>query len=422
MLFVLSFLLHFIIGAAELPEISYLDALDAVLSRSPEVAAQDTKIDGVWGQTLPDRLSLLPSISLQARQDTRREFGLDATRTGAAASLDFNLFRFGSDISGMRAASREVEAERLQLEAARIEIESSAIDALNQYLQTAKEVAILTRLVGLRENLYRLGKKRFDRGLIPSQEVDKLSIDWENEKALLRDADTAVIRSSARVDELLGHHRVQTEWPWIERLSQKRFPLPEKDENVLAQRPDWKTAQKRFSANEARAAQSWGKIFPSLDFNVSYGYYSAAVGGVNSQRPEWASSLVLTVPLFDRLSNYGAYEALSQAAKAAEFEWERVKRSAKKEWDSAKGAMGLSVETALTRDKTLAVSRSLYQDGLKRFERGLIEANDLNVDQQRLLQSELLAVRGWATAHTTLARLCFAQGLRIRACFEKEKQ
>jgi outer membrane protein TolC len=152
-------------------------------------------------------------------------------------------------------------------------------------------------------------------------------------------------------------------------------------------------------------------MFPSLDFNVSYGYFQSTVSG-----PQYSTGLVLTVPLFDRLQNYGAYAAQADVATQAELEVERIRRLARREWDSAKGALPLAIETALARDKTLVVARGLYEDNVRRFERGLIEANGLSVDQQRLLQSEQLAVRGWATAHGTLARLCFARGLRIKEC------
>ena len=99
-----------------------------------------------------------------------------------------------------------------------------------------------------------------------------------------------------------------------------------------------------------------------------------------------------------------------------ELRIERVKRAARNDWDYARGALTLSVDTALAREKTVKISRELFQDNLRRFERGLIEANDLTVDQQRLLQSEELAIGGWAAAHANLAKLCFAAGIRLKNC------
>ena len=104
-----------------------------------------------------------------------------------------------------------------------------------------------------------IGKKRFQRGLIFQQEVNKLTIDQENDRALLRDAQTASIRAVAKLDKLLGHHQVRDEWPWQKRLAQKAFPLSGKNEAILKDRPDWQTAEKRLSAAHARVSQSSGE-------------------------------------------------------------------------------------------------------------------------------------------------------------------
>ena len=43
-----------------------------------------------------------------------------------------NLFRFGSDIAGMRAANREIEAEKLQYNASVLRVEQVSVDSLTQ--------------------------------------------------------------------------------------------------------------------------------------------------------------------------------------------------------------------------------------------------------------------------------------------------
>ena len=398
------------------PPLSYSAALTTIVDRHPDVGRQKAQIDLVRAQTLSTRLAMLPSVSLFARQDSRHEFGLGANRQGVGASLDVNLFRFGGDFRGMQAAHREIEAEELQLGSTQIRIERLAVDALNDWMLSAQEVEIIARVFKWREDLLEIGKKRFSRGLIPQQEVDRIAIDWENDKATMRDAQTTAIRATALLDQLLGHHSVENQWPWKDVLVKGTFSKADA-ERELANRPDWRTAEKRWSAAQARASQSWASILPSLDFNVSYGYFRSTISGTVSDRAEYSTSLALTIPLFDRLSAYGAYSAQTETAKQAELELERVRRQARNEWDSARGALSLSVDTALAREKTLGVSRKLYDDNVRRFERGLADANALSLEQQRLLQSEQLAVRGWAAAHATLAQYCFAKGLRTGNCF-----
>jgi hydrophobic/amphiphilic exporter-1 (mainly G- bacteria), HAE1 family len=398
--------------------LDYLAAVQAIVERNPDVGQAEARVRIVRGRNLPSTLALLPAISLQARKDAREEFGLDASRLGAAASIDFNLFRFGADYSAMRAAGKEIEAEQAQLAAITLRTESSAAGELNRWIMTTLDLEILARLTDARKNLLQIAGRRYDRGLIPKQEIDKLEIDLENDRALQRDADMALVQSSSSIIELLGHHEVERTWPWKKRLASTSAKVAH--EETLTLRPDWVEAALRVSAAEHRAAQAWGRMFPSLDFSLSYGFYQARSGSASLDRAEYSTSLVLSFPLFDRLSSYGEFAAQSESLKSTTLALERVKRAAKREWDSAKQALPLAVESALAREKTLLVSRGLYQDALARFERGLSEANDLNIDQQRLLQSERLAIQGWASAHTLFASYCLASGRRLKACVESD--
>jgi outer membrane protein TolC len=79
-------------------------------------------------------------------------------------------------------------------------------------------------------------------------------------------------------------------------------------------------------------------------------------------------------------------------------------------------AFRTSVSAALARERTLAMSRKLFQDGLKRFRAGRAAANELSVDQARLLDSELFAVQGWSAAHLAYSRLCHALGVSVWQC------
>ncbi len=403
-------------GAQGTDLISYTQAIENIVDRHPEVAQQQAQIARVRGQTLPTRLALLPTISLYGRQDTRKELGIDASRLGGGASLDMNLFRWGSDWAGMNAANREIEAEIQTLGSTRLRVERAALEAINAWMTRTQEASIFRRVLDWRSHLFQIAKKRFQRGLIPQQEVDKLSIDLENERASLRDTETTLIQAAAELDQLLGHHRIEETWPWKDRLTSKSLLRTGKEEAILLQRPDWKAAELRLKAAQSRENQNLGRIFPSLDLNISYGLFRSGLGANDPAQVQYSTSLALTIPLFDRLSNYGAYEAQVQASRQAELELEKVRRRARSEWQSAEGSLSLAIDTALARDKTVLMARGLFDDNLKRFDKGLVDTSGLSLDQQRVLQSELLAVRGWAAAHATFAGVCFAQGLRIKEC------
>ena len=129
--------------------------------------------------------------------------------------------------------------------------------------------------------------------------------------------------------------------------------------------------------------------------------------------------ITLSIPLFDRLERYGEFKEAVHNQSVSELQFEKVKRKAKQEWKSTEGAFLIALKSARQREKTLATSRKLYEDNLKRFKRGLISANDLIVDLSRLFDSETFAVQGWAEVHRKFTSLCHSVGQRVGNCLNR---
>ena len=79
-------------------------------------------------------------------------------------------------------------------------------------------------------------------------------------------------------------------------------------------------------------------------------------------------------------------------------------------------SLRIAVQSAGSREKTLQTSKKLYETNLKRFQRAIINANELRIDQERLYQAEYNAIKGWAEAHLAYMRACHAVGLEVRNC------
>ena len=58
----------------------------------------------------------------------------------------------------------------------------------------------------------------------------------------------------------------------------------------------------------------------------------------------------------------------------------------------------------------------LYEDNIKRFRAGRISANDLILDQNRVFDSELLAIEGWGDLHLNLSKFCHSIGMLVSEC------
>jgi outer membrane protein TolC len=118
----------------------------------------------------------------------------------------------------------------------------------------------------------------------------------------------------------------------------------------------------------------------------------------------------LTIPLFDRFKSWSDLKIQEMTQMTQEIVRESIVRSAPGEIDSFRESFRSARESALNRERTSRLTERLYKDNLQRFRLGRASANDLALDQNRLLDSQFLEVEGWLTAHVSIMKLCHALG------------
>lgn len=400
--------------------LSFDSALSIILERHTGLQSQKEKKESVEARNWSSKYSLLPSVSLigsdTITHDVDASENSDKRFYGVSASL--NILHFGSDISAMLAAHHENEAQSYLLDQALLTAEEDGIKTLIQVIQAQNIVKSLEQNLKTRAEAVKIGKERYKRGLFAEQEVDKLAIDHDNVNAQLQDAQTDLIGVKAKLKSLLEQDNVQLDWPWMKSMANLGKKFENESKVNLTERPDWKAAVEQEDAAHARKRQYLGLALPSLDLNVNYGNADYRIPTSTSRNgTEWQGLLTLTIPLFDRLASLGNYRAQVHAAKSAELEKERIKRLAEAEWTSTKDAFLVAYRSAEARERTLETTRKLYEVNAARFRRGLINANELMIDQERLYQSELNSIKGWSEAHLRAMSACHAMGKRIIACF-----
>lgn len=409
--------------AAETPaaesRLSFSEAMNAIVERSTSVLAAKAQLESVRASNLSSHLVMLPTISLTASQDYSRDSTAGAStldRRGFAGTSRLNIFKFGADAAAMRAANREEETQEFLLADATLKSESAAVAALVALIQSELEMLNLEQSLQIRTEALRIAEARFKRGLTPQQEVDKLQVELNNATANFHDVEASLASARADLTNLLGHDRVSFEWPWKTALEKSKPMVLTLAQESLSQRPDWQAAEVKVEGARGRADEAFGKFLPSLDANFTYGFFQTRLGSSSRSGGEWSGGVTLTIPLFDRLDNYGSYRSLYFTRAGTEADLERIRRLANAEWQAARQALEIVRSSALERDKSLTLSRQLYKSGEFRFKRGLMTADELGRDQDRLYNSELLSIRGWAATHSQYARLCHALGRRIQTC------
>lgn len=390
-------------------------AVRAIVSRGTDVQVQESTLNSIEARNMPARLFFLPSLSVDGRQPIWSTGPFIFQQQQLQITSQWNLFRWGADYMGLRAAQYEESSQHAQVDAAILKTEGNAIQVIVLEIQRKKEVEINTSIVSYQVELSQIAEERYKRGYLPEQEAEKVTIDLSNAKASLIDSKMNENEARANLENLLGHSRIHTEWPWLEKM--KAFRVSDAELN-FSQRPDWIAAQSMVQSLDYRTSQNWRFLLPSLDAQVSYGYFSSSFFGSGAG---WVGALTVSLPLFDRLTGISKAKEQASLRTASEAQLEQVQRTAKAEWSTARNNFELALESAQAREKNLSLSRKLYDDNLKRFQAGRISSNDLVIDRTRMYQAELNAVQGWSAAHLNFARLCHSLGYRVEKCVEASR-
>jgi hypothetical protein len=128
------------------------------------------------------------------------------------------------------------------------------------------------------------------------------------------------------------------------------------------------------------------------------------------------SMISLNFLLLDGLKSFTAYRVQGQSSYAAELKLKQLERDNKSQWDSSKIEFETAVATAIERVKTLKLSQKLYDTNLARFKQGRTSADELQVEQSRLIDSELLAIEGQTQMHLKFVGLCHSLGQSVKTC------
>jgi outer membrane protein TolC len=398
--------------AAQAP-LNFDSALEKILERSTDVHIQETRVDGADYKVLANKAAFLPNLSaVGQRGNTVADGAASAATQSAALSSTLNIFKWGVDKNNLDASQSDLGAQKESLEDIKFQIEQLAVETISNEIAALQKIEVLKRNADAYKIYFDIAQQRFQRGLLASQEVDKVSLDYGNAQALLHDAEAVAAQTSADLLRLLGAETVKEEWAWKGRLQSPKVALLVKTLPNLEARPDIRAAESVVNAETSRMKAGFDGELPSLDINATVGLSQNQDGSQQGT----TTGFTLTMPLFDRLANYSQYKIQYANFTAADLRLRQLKLDAESQWKSSQEQFNIALATALARDKTLEISQRLYNTNEQRFKQGRANANDLELDQRRLTEAAVLEIEGWNKAHAQFTRLCHALGRSVRRC------
>ena len=403
-------------------KLSWEEALEQIVDRNPAHLIEKTLLQTSEARLRAARWSFAPDLKIHGYIQSNSyaaapsllpgDLSYGATSKSADLVATLNLFRMGADWAGTAASEKERQSQEFKVSASALKAEDEAARSLISWTQSSLETRVLQEIVHSRSELLGIAQQRYQQGLLAMQEVNAVSVDLQNAESKWRDSQVDTEKAQNQLVSALGNLNVDPHWPWKDRIRSSDSKKLIDSTSLLQDVPDWLAGQSAVDASLLRYRQSVRLLFPSIDLAASYG--RGILGDPSGST--WGATFTITLPLFERFEGYTRAAIQSGNRSIAEFNLEQIQRDVVNRWTTSRAGFKILLDSADRREKTLELSRKIYEDNLKRFRGGRVSANDLLIDENRLFDSELLAIRGWSAVHVVYMEVCHSLGRRVKNC------
>ncbi|MGE0172072.1 MAG: TolC family protein [Oligoflexales bacterium] len=361
----------------------------------------------------------LPKVTAFGRH-SRGSSPLGTSSTnGYGFETSWNLYRFGADKASVESIKTNSQLQQEQLVSETLEAESRYATLLIELIALDQEIEVKQNFIKLRKDALEMAQKLYRSGFKPREDVDKLTIDLDTEVSshadLVTQKESALAALRSQQIDITPPH---LNWPFDGYIGSEGFGklLGEaRTANLLEQHPELRAKELQVQQSLNRITESRSGYLPSLDLATTHGW---TVDNEAKTDPQWGSTarLELTVPLFDGMRSYSTYQESVEAHTVAQLEIEKTSKAL----SATKEKMILELQNAeqniRQRKRALGTSKNLFETALKGFQKGLISANDLRFEEERVLGSELRVIETTANAHKSLVNLCHVLGKSLEKC------
>lgn len=359
---------------------------------------------------------LLPKVSLSygryEQQNSANFIRADDYRVGSL-NASFNLFSFGSDWKGLQSSRYEMKAQDQRVMARLLERERTLAVLVLNYLREMKNLSILEKLVEVKEKALDLSRRRFDRGTLSEEDFNKVKLDVSNAKGELLITKQTYNKALAAV-KAYGPPHLPADYPWVTELTDELILQLESMSTPVDELPQFREADFAEVASDYRSDSYRNLMLGKVQLNFSRTKYEFET----EDQWAWATSVVYTLPLFEGFDQFTEYRRNEAQKKIAIVRKRFEKYDAAALQEAEKSNLQVSWKNWIERRDALKISSRLYTGSLSQFTQGKLSVNELFVDQDRLLRTELIANSALHQLHESILAFCHSRGKAfIRGCF-----
>lgn len=324
-------------------------------------------------------VGLIPGVS---RDQTLYDLGLNA---------GWEIDLFGRIRHSVEAADARFQATEEDARAVRISISAEIARTYFALRGAQKQLVAQQSSIKSLQDTLTLVRRRVDAGDLPPVEISVTEARLTAAQALLPTTEANIRASALALGTLLGG-LPEKELPLIESpaetISLPDIPVGQRAD-LLRQRPDIRTAERRLAASAADLQYAVAEQFPKLTISAAGGFEALSSGDLLRSRSEtWSILPFISWRIFDGgrvRADIHAAEARQQDAALA---YEQTVLAALGEAEQAMSSYLHMRESLIRQQQAVQQAHNVLQSQQRRFEAGDIAMLDVLQAQQQLYDAE----------------------------------
>lgn len=297
---------------------------------------------------------------------------LETTVWQAPVEVAYEVDLWGRVRRSVEAAGAEVQGSADAIAAVRLSLAASTVSTYLSLRSSDREIDILSRTVGLREDELSLADRRARAGVVSDLDVLRARAELSQTRADLADARRrrdnlehalAVLEARNAADFSVAPVA------WTPRVPEVPAGLPS---SLLERRPDVASDERALAAASARIGVAKAAFFPSVSLTAAGGLASGRLGDfTDSDSQIWSIGPIVHLPIFEGGRNRSRLEAAEAAYRGAEAKWRQTGITAFREVQDALADTAWLRERGVALDATVDASTAAAKLSRSRYDRGL---------------------------------------------------
>jgi multidrug efflux system outer membrane protein len=317
---------------------------------------------------------------------------LETTVWQAPVEVAYEVDLWGRVRRSVEAASADVQGNADAIAAVRLSLAASTVSTYLSLRSSDREIDILSRTVGLREDELSLADRRARAGVVGDLDVLRARAELSQTRADLADARRRRDNLEHALAVLEARNAADfTVVPvaWTPHVPEVPAGLPS---TLLERRPDVASDERTLAAASARIGVAKAAFFPSVSLTATGGLASGRLGDFTSSDSRvWSIGPIVHLPIFEGGRNRSRLEAAEAAYRGAEAKWRQTGITAFREVQDALADTTWLRERGVALDATVDASTAAAKLSRSRYDRGLAGYFEV-VDSERQALSSQRAV------------------------------